>query len=354
MSRIQESIVELNKGFATAFIDHSLNSNLAYRPEFISNNYRQGRKVLVSIEEELARCEEFCISVAFITKSGLTPLLQILKELENKNIPGKILTTDYLTFSEPAALETLAALKNIELKMFMSNRESGGFHTKGYIFRKEEIYRIIIGSSNMTLNAVTRNREWNTKLVSARQGEITQQILSEFDELWRDKQSLPYKHQRNSIIDTEIEAAVLTALQKEMDLKAESGKICAERKELQRGKADEAQRRLKDMERSLDQLYEDQRESFESYKAGMTEKDTFLQQKQVYEQMEERLKDKIRQQKEAVERLEDEADAMPDGFSADQDEIQADQLTREMTEAFVEKVIVWPGQKLEIRWKTKK
>ena len=44
----------------------------------------------------------------------------------------------------------------------------------------------------MTLNAVTRNREWNTKLVSARQGEITQQILSEFDELWRDKQSLPY------------------------------------------------------------------------------------------------------------------------------------------------------------------
>ena len=192
MSRIQESIVELNKGFATAFIDHSLNSNLAYRPEFISNNYRQGRKVLVSIEEELARCEEFCISVAFITKSGLTPLLQILKELENKNIPGKILTTDYLTFSEPAALETLAALKNIELKMFMSNRETGGFHTKGYIFRKEEIYRIIIGSSNMTLNAVTRNREWNTKLVSARQGEITQQILSEFDELWRDKQSLPY------------------------------------------------------------------------------------------------------------------------------------------------------------------
>ena len=57
MSRIQESIVELNKGFATAFIDHSLNSNLAYRPEFISNNYRQGRKVLVSIEEELARFE---------------------------------------------------------------------------------------------------------------------------------------------------------------------------------------------------------------------------------------------------------------------------------------------------------
>lgn len=86
----------------------------------------------------------------------------------------------------------------------------------------------------------------------------------------------------------------------------------------------------------------------------MAEKDTFLQQKQVYEQMEEHLKDKIRQQKEAVERLEAETDAMPDVFSADQDEIQADQLTRKMTEAFVEKVIVWPGKKLKIKWKIRK
>lgn len=86
----------------------------------------------------------------------------------------------------------------------------------------------------------------------------------------------------------------------------------------------------------------------------MTEKDTFLQQKQIYEQMEERLKDQIRQQKEAVERLEDEVDVMLGGFSANQGEIRADHLTREMTEAFVEKVIVWPGQKLEIRWKIRK
>lgn len=53
MDRLQDHIAELNKGFTTAFIDQSFNSNLAYRPELVSNNYRQGRKVLVSIEEEL-------------------------------------------------------------------------------------------------------------------------------------------------------------------------------------------------------------------------------------------------------------------------------------------------------------
>ena len=189
----EDKITTLQTAIQTAYLDHTINSNLAYRPEFISNNYKLGKKVLVSIEEELQRCEEFCISVAFITESGITPLLQTLKELEQKNIPGKILTTNYLMFSEPEALEKLAGLKNIELRMYVTNAETGGFHTKGYIFRKEEIYRIIIGSSNMTLSAITKNKEWNTKIVSTEQGELAQAVLQEFDELWQDEHTLAFE-----------------------------------------------------------------------------------------------------------------------------------------------------------------
>lgn len=92
-----DRIKEIRDGLETAYVDSKWNSNLAYRPEFISNNYKQGKKVLASIEEELNNCDEFCISVAFITMSGITPLLQILKELEMRNVRGKILTTDKLT-----------------------------------------------------------------------------------------------------------------------------------------------------------------------------------------------------------------------------------------------------------------
>lgn len=192
MDNKASKIQNLQDGFCTAFIDCTHNSNLAYRPEFISNDYTKGKKVLASIEQELSNCDEFCISVAFITKSGITPLLQILKELERKNIPGKILTTDYLTFSDPSALEKLTSLNNIEIKMFCTDSEVGGFHTKGYIFRKEEIYRIVVGSSNMTLSAITKNREWNTKIVSTKEGEIAQSILEEFNELWNDEHSKKY------------------------------------------------------------------------------------------------------------------------------------------------------------------
>ena len=183
----------LEQGFAAAFINRNISSNLAYKPQFVSNDYRQGKKVLSSIEDELFSCDGFAISVAFITRGGITPLLQTLKELEKRGIPGRILTTDYLNFSEPKAMETLAGLKNITLKMYVTEEAREGFHTKGYIFKKEELYRIIIGSSNMTQSALTTNREWNTKIVSAEQGEYTQNVLAEFEQLWDSSYALPYE-----------------------------------------------------------------------------------------------------------------------------------------------------------------
>lgn len=139
----QEKIIQLKQGLSTAFINQNTSSNLAYKPQFVSNNYKEGRKVITSIEDELLSCEEFAISVAFITKGGITPLLQTLRELEQRNIPGKILTTDYLTFSDPEALRMLANFTNIELKMFVTENEKEGFHTKGYIFKKRKYTELL-------------------------------------------------------------------------------------------------------------------------------------------------------------------------------------------------------------------
>ena len=185
-------IDELREGFETAYVNGTAASSLAYRPAFVSNNPSEGKKVLSSIEDELTRCDKFQMSVAFITMSGLTPLLQTLKELEKKNIPGEILTTNYLNFSEPRALKKLYELKNITIKMYDVEQADNGFHTKGYIFKKDEIYRIIIGSSNITSAALTQNKEWNTKIISTDQGEVAQEIVKEFNEFWNSQYALDF------------------------------------------------------------------------------------------------------------------------------------------------------------------
>ena len=76
--------------------------------------------------------------------------------------------------------------------MYDVDKSGEGFHTKGYIFRKAEIYRIIIGSSNITKTALTINREWNTRIVSTSQGEMSKSVVDEFYELWNSKYALDF------------------------------------------------------------------------------------------------------------------------------------------------------------------
>ena len=205
----EEKISLIRSGLETAYINGNVASELSYKPNFVSNNYNEGKKVLSVIEDELLKCDKFQISVAFITLGGVTPLLQTLKELEKKGILGEILTSDYLDFSEPLALKKLHSLSNVKIKMYDTKAANNGFHTKGYIFKEKEIYRIIIGSSNMTSAALTTNREWNTKLVSTFQGEMAEDILQEFDELWNSKYAYEYDtfyeeyKQRYDIIKTQ-------------------------------------------------------------------------------------------------------------------------------------------------------
>ena len=183
----------LRDGLLTSFVDASLASEQNLRAQLLANNMSgSGTKVISVLEQELSRCQQFDFSVAFITMGGITPLLQTFKELETRGIKGRILTTDYLQFTDPRALEKLAGLSNIEIKFFRTE-EAGqaGFHTKGYIFDQGQLRSIIVGSSNLTQTALTVNQEWNARLVSAAEGEFARQIQTEFDALWEHSASHP-------------------------------------------------------------------------------------------------------------------------------------------------------------------
>lgn len=89
-------------------------------------------------------------------------------------------------------------------------------------------------------------------------------------------------------------------------------------------------------------------------KDGTTDKETFMQQKELYDQLEAKLDDRISKQTAVVKGLEQKLDSMPEGLAADSERISVDRLTKDVVETFVEKVIVKPGQQVEIRWKFQK
>ena len=50
-------ISEINNGLQTALVDSDIDSNLAYRPQFITNDHKRGIKVLthIKIEQKVER-----------------------------------------------------------------------------------------------------------------------------------------------------------------------------------------------------------------------------------------------------------------------------------------------------------
>ena len=170
-------IEEFAKSLNTGFIDKTSISEVLYQPELLVNRKRPPKKVLTTIIQELANCDGFFISVAFVTTSGVATLINSLKMLEAKEIKGKILVSQYLNFTQPEALRKLSKLKNIELKISVKENS----HSKGYIFKTSDYYNLIIGSSNLTAQALSTNKEWNLKVSGLQSSSIVEKILQEFE-----------------------------------------------------------------------------------------------------------------------------------------------------------------------------
>ncbi len=77
--------------------------------------------------------------------------------------------------------------------MYDVEAAGNGFHTKGYIFKKEEIYRIIIRKFQYDKCGADGKQRGNTKLISTESGEVAEEIVEEFHSLWNSEYALPYE-----------------------------------------------------------------------------------------------------------------------------------------------------------------
>lgn len=173
---------ELARSLETGFIDADVESNEAYRPDLLLNDYHRGSSVAAHICNELSHCDSFLFSVVFLTMGGIEVILQSLEEARLRGVKGRILTTDYLMFNHPRALRRILQFDNIDVRIYTKE----DFHTKGYLFHRQDQYTLVVGSSNMTQNALRKNKEWNLKVTSMEQGELIQSTVTEFEAMWRD------------------------------------------------------------------------------------------------------------------------------------------------------------------------
>lgn len=171
---------QLKQSLEKGFINHQIAAHDTLKPQLLLNQTSGGEAVLTTLLEDLQICKSFFFSVAFITESGLATLKAALHDLHLKGISGKILTSTFLEFNKPKVFQELLNIPNVEVRLTSLK----GFHAKGYIFEHEHTYSMIVGSSNLTANALKVNYEWNIRLTSNENGDLIRHFIHQFKDVW--------------------------------------------------------------------------------------------------------------------------------------------------------------------------
>ena len=123
---VSYSVIDFSKSLKSSFIESDPSADNRYAPRILANDESMGTNVLSVLKHELRDCQSFDFSVAFITDSGIQTLIPILLELKKRNIPGRILTSTYLSFNDPGALRKLLGFPNIETRIYQGEHHANG------------------------------------------------------------------------------------------------------------------------------------------------------------------------------------------------------------------------------------
>lgn len=166
----------LENDLAFGFLDATHPSRRAFNPELIRNS-SLGHTALRAIKHEMKRSERMRMSVAFVTTGGLALLKQ---DLIDSRAPLTLVTSTYLNFNEPSVFRELAGVDNLDVRIIDDPQR--GFHAKGYLFDHGSTLTSIVGSSNLTRNALLSNEEWNVRVTSDIRGDFARQLHESIEE----------------------------------------------------------------------------------------------------------------------------------------------------------------------------
>lgn len=97
-----------------------------------------------------------------------------------------VITTTYTGATEARAVETLAALPGVELRISLDGRRSR-LHAKAWLFHRATGFgTAFVGSANLSAVALLGGVEWTVKFTQAGQADLFAAAEAHFETLWND------------------------------------------------------------------------------------------------------------------------------------------------------------------------
>lgn len=146
--------------------------------------------------EEMRSADGVDILVSFIKWSGLRLLMSAFEDLCNRQVPVRLITTSYMGASDAPAVEWLAKLPNVQIKVSYDT-ERTRLHAKAYHFRRLSGFSTAyIGSANMSQAAITSGLEWNLKVTAQDMAHVLAKFSVEFETYWNSREFVPFDPER--------------------------------------------------------------------------------------------------------------------------------------------------------------
>ena len=137
--------------------------------------------------------------VSFVTKGGVRQLRDAFDRLCRRYRAGgppvlRLITTTYIGATEAAAVEELARLPGVEVRVSYDGRRTR-LHAKAWYFhRATGLSTAYVGSANLSSPALTAGLEWMVKVSSGDLPHVLRKFSGAFDTLWCDREFEPFRH----------------------------------------------------------------------------------------------------------------------------------------------------------------
>lgn len=159
------------------------------------------------LHEEMRSADAVEILVSFIKWSGLRLLMPAFEDLRDRHVPVRLITTSYMGASDAPAVEWLARMPNVEVRISYDT-ERTRLHAKAYHFRRNSGFSTAyIGSANMSHAAITSGLEWNLKVTAQDMRHILEKFSVEFETYWNSHEFVPFDPEQPALFRTAIDRA---------------------------------------------------------------------------------------------------------------------------------------------------